>query len=277
MLHGIKLAISRRGEREIIDSDQQVREADKLLTQLQRWFPQLQALIDENEKIWASLGYNICSVANTAQQVYDDENGIHFMLQSLYSAGDTLISPIGYISIFEERRIASIELRTFNENIRQLRILQTDCVTVLKNRTYYVNKLKNIRQNEGKKTKSKKISERDTDRRVRNEQKLADYSNQAFYQVERLRKELEMVINRKEIVTGLVLSSYIRTQDFFLGRNPMPPVLSLLTTHGSVRNIFEIGNLNENRKVESMYDSGIKGFVLKERSSYSLYPDPTER
>lgn len=242
MLHEIKLAMFKQCEREIIDSDQRVKEADKILTQLQRWFPQLQALIDENEKIWTSLGYNICSVAHTAQQVYDDENGIHFMLQSLYCAGETLISSNGYNSIFEERRIALGELRTFNESIRQLRILQIHCVNVLKNRAYYVNKLKNMRENEAKKNKSKKTSERETDRRIRNEQKLADFSNQAFYQVERLGRELEIITNRKEIVTGLVISSYVRTQDFLLGRNAMAPVLSLLTTHGSFKNIDEIGN-----------------------------------
>lgn len=238
MLHGIKLALSAKGDRVLLETNQRLREADRVLTELRRWFPQLQAAFEENQKIWASLAYNISTIAKTAQEVYHEHHKLQLPIDSLASAGDCVLTPVGGKVIHDERTRAVDQLRAFNDCIRQLRAEQMECVSALKNKEYYSSKLETIRANESK--KKKKVTDKEADRRLRNEQKLRDYSTQLAYQTDKFHNGLQKVLDKKELLLELVLSSYVRTQDFYFSLNPMPAVLSLLQTRISPRALYEL-------------------------------------
>ena len=227
MLHGLKLAISNRaGARAIIDTDQRVKEADKILTDLQRWFPKLQAAIDENEKTWAKLGYNMCTISKTAQEILEEDNTMHYTLHSLYGAGESVLKPLGSDALSDERSRSNAELRSFNDNVRTLRGLQQECVAALRNKDYYTTKVESIRTNENR--KKNRMTDRENERRLRNEEKLNDYTMEANFKADKLQVELEKVVSRKQHVLECAVGCYVRTQDMFFGRNPMSPVATLL-------------------------------------------------
>lgn len=225
MLHGIKLAISGRGDKALLATDQRLREADHTVEELHRWFPQLQVAVEENEKIWSSVGFNMRTIARTMQKVYAAHHGIQYTLDHLHAAGEQVTKPARDHSLSAERAHAHAELRTFNDRIRQLRALQSDCVAALKEKEYYHTKVETLRVNEGRK---KKVTERDVEKRLRNEQKLSEVEAELRFKWEKLQRELEEVEHSKETVLELVLVSFVHTQQYFFERNPMGPVLSLV-------------------------------------------------
>ncbi|PXF43182.1 hypothetical protein BWQ96_07126 [Gracilariopsis chorda] len=253
MLHGIKLALSAKGDRVLLETNQRLREADRVLTELRRWFPQLQAAFEENQKIWTSLAYNISTIAKTAQEVYHEHHKLQLPLDSLASAGDCVLTPVGGKAIHDERTRAVDELRAFNDCIRQLRAEQMECVSALKNKEYYSSKLETIRANESK--KKKKVTDREADRRLRNEQKLRDYSTQLAYQTDKFHNELHKALDKKELLLEMVLTSYVRTQDFYFALNPMPAVLSVMQSRISPRALYELHGYTNAAPLASLHST----------------------
>lgn len=264
MLHGIKLVISGRGDKFLLEADQRLREADRILTELQRWFPQVQAAYEENEKIWMSLGYNTCTMAKTAREIFSEDHRLQLPLDSLSVAGECILKPPGGEGLIDERSRTAGELRAFNDCIRQLRAIQTDCITALKNKEYYAVKLESIRATESK--KKKKMTDREAERRQRNEQKLNDYSTQLAYQTEKLQTELQRALDKKELILEIAVCSFIRTQDFFFSVNPIPSVLTTLMSRVSPRAMHELDGHN---------GMGLFGSVgLHSRNSMELQAPP---
>lgn len=224
VLHNVKVALSGLADKTVLATDQCLREADHTITQLQRWFPQLQVSVEENEKTWSRLGFNIRNVAKHAQEIYAPEHSNQYMLDHLQAAGESVRSPTREHALYSERGRATTQLRAFNEKIREVRSLHSECVTALKEKEYYHTKVETLRVNEGRK---KKVTERDVDKRLRNEMKFSDVEVQLRLKWERLQRELEDVEACKESVLELVLLTYIKMQDYYFGRNPMGPVLSI--------------------------------------------------
>lgn len=224
MLHTVKVALSGLGDKSVLATDQRLREADHTITQLQRWFPQLHVSVDENEKTWSTLGHNIRSVSQQAQEVYAPDHPNQYMLDHLRAAGESVRPPSREHALASERGRASAQLRAFNEKIREVRNLHSECVSALKEKEYYHTKVETLRVNEGRK---KKVTERDVDKRLRNEMKFSDVEGQLRFTWERVQQELEDVEACKESVLELVLLAFVRTQDYYFGRNPMGPALSL--------------------------------------------------
>lgn len=224
MLHSVKVALSGLGDKSVLATDQRLREADQTITQLQRWFPQLQVSVDENDKTWSTLGFNIRTVARQAQEIYAPDHPNQYMLDHLHAAGESVRPPSREHALASERGRASAQLRAFNERIREVRGLQNECVVALKEKEYYHTKVETLRVNEGRK---KKVTERDVDKRLRNETKLSEVEGQLRFKWERLQQELEDVEASKESVLELVMLAFARTQDYYFGRNPMGPALSV--------------------------------------------------
>lgn len=227
MLHTVKLALSSRGEKELLATDQRLQEADQTLAELQRWFPQIQIAIDENEKTWTTLGYNIRALSRNAQEIYPTEHPIQYILEHLHTAGSEVVLPGRTHALYEPRARAASDLRAFNDRIRELRSLQIGCVAALKEKEYYHAKVETLRVNEGRK---KKVTERDVDKRLRNEQKLAEVVNELNFKWDRLQKELAAVEGEKGELMEDVLWAFARTQQYFFQLNPMGVVLSLLAS-----------------------------------------------
>lgn len=225
MLHGLKLVMNGRGDRTVLDSDARLRDADKVISELQRWFPQLQVAVEENEKTWATLGYNLRTVSATSQEIYSESHAMQPMLEALLGAGKQVMPPAAGDRLAEERTQSFAELRAFNDAIRELRTLQSECVGALKNKDYYANKVETMRVNESKK---KKVTERDVEKRLRNEQKLNEVTSELSYKTDKLQRELDAATERKESVLNLTLHAFIHTQNHYFGRNPMPHVVAAL-------------------------------------------------
>jgi hypothetical protein len=226
IVHGIKLAINGRGEKDVLQSDERLFEATRLLSELQTWFPQLQAAIEENDKSWINLGYSLRKIASTAQEIYDEDHAMQTMLETLQDASAQVIRPEVSDDVEDERARAVAELREFNERIRSLRLLHTECMKALKDKDYYVTKVEAMRVSETKATK--KVSEKLVEKRMRNEAKLNEVNGELLYKGEKLTRELHVMAERKEQVLGLVLQSLIQTNNLYFSLNPMPAVLAKL-------------------------------------------------
>lgn len=227
MLHGLKLALSGRGEKSILETNLHLKDADRTISELQRWFPQLQVGIEENEKAWATLSYNIRTMASNAQEIYKENHDIHHTLDALHAAGEHIVKPPATDALQEERVKSFSALRAFNDTVRDLRALQTSCVAALKNKDYYETKVETMRVNEAKK---KKVSDKDVDKRLRNEHKLKQVVGELTFKMDRLERELTSVLQNKERVLEIVLSTYVLSQNYYFGRNRMQPVVSLLAS-----------------------------------------------
>lgn len=225
MLHTVKLALSSRGEKELLATDQRLQEADQTLGELQRWFPQIQVVVEENEKNWTTLGYNIRTLSRNAQEIYPTEHPMQYVLDHLHMAGSEITAPGRNHALYEQRARAASSLRAFNDRIRELRSLQMGCVAALKEKEYYHAKVETLRVNEGRK---KKVTERDVDKRLRNEQKLAEVVNELNFKWDRLQKELAAMDGEKGELMEEVLWAFTRTQQYFFELNPMGVALSLL-------------------------------------------------
>lgn len=226
MLHSVKLALSSsRSDKAFLSADQRLREADDTITQLQRWFPQLQVAVEDNEKTWETVGYTVRKVSTVAQQTFPTEHPLQYMLDHLHAAGVEITTPTRSHELYEQRARAAANLRAFNDRIRELRNLQMGCVAALKEKEYYNAKVETLRVNEGRK---KKVTERDVDKRLRNEQKLAEVANEVNFKWQRLQKELAEVESEKERIVEDVLWMFVKTQGYFFGLNPIGVAASLL-------------------------------------------------
>lgn len=227
MLHGIKLAMNSRAGGDVLENDQGIAYANRVVTDLLRWFPQLQAAVEENDKTWCTLGYNMKMVASTAQEIYGEQNSMMVMLESLQTASAKVASAQGH-ELEDERARASNELREFNECLRSLRALQEECVQTLKNKMYYQDKVDGIRRRDTEKSAKKKPNEKEVEKRLRNEQKLTEVNGLLDFKSDKLSRELAAILERKDKVLGTVLSCYVHTQNCNFARNPMPAVIAYM-------------------------------------------------
>lgn len=221
----MKLKLSTRGDRQLLATDQRLREADNTVSELQRWYPQLQVLVEENEKAWATLAHNLRKTSRVAQQTYPAEHGLHYVLDHLHEAGTEIKAPKRGHTLYEERARVAAELRALNDRIRELRMLQMGCVAAVKEKEYYLVKVESLRVNEGRK---KKVTERDVDKRLRNEQKLAEVVSDLSWKWERLMSMLERVQGEKGEIVERVMWAFVRTQRYYFDLDPMGVVLTLM-------------------------------------------------
>jgi hypothetical protein len=227
MLHGLKLAITGRNEKDILQSDESIAYANQVVTDLQKWFPQLQAAVEETEKTWNSISYNMKTVASTAQEIYGETNTMQIVLESLQAASAKVAS-VHYGELAEERAKASADLREFNECIRSLRSLHVECVQTLKNKVYYQGKVDVMRKKDAEKSAKRGKNDKDAEKRLRNEQKLNEMTGELRFNCDKLSRELETIVSRKENVLAAVLKCYIHTQNYNFARNPMPAVIACM-------------------------------------------------
>lgn len=232
MLHGLKLAINGWSDKDLPGSDEGIAYANQVVTDLLKWFPQLQAALEENERTWCTLGYNMKKVASTAQEIYGEMNPMQIMLERLQAASAKVSTAQGN-DFQNERNKATTGLRDFNECIRSLKSLQEECVQTLKNKVYYQGKVDAIRRKDTEKSAKKKVNDREAERRLRNEQKLTEVSGLLLFQSEKLSRELHGVLERKERVLETVLRCYIHTQNYNFANNPMPAVIASMPTTSS--------------------------------------------
>lgn len=244
MLHGIKMGLSGQNGKSLIESDECLKKSGMVVSDLQSWFPQLQAAIEENEKTWSSLGYNMKKVASTSQEIYGEGSPMQIMLEGLQVAGSRVIRPDASDNLSEERSKSAADLRAFNERIRGLRQNQEDCLATMKNKVYYQEKVETMRKKENEKSAKKRASatEKEAEKRLRNEQKLTEVSTKLCTQIDNLSRELDATLSKKEEVLAKVLNCYIHTQNYFFARNPMPAVLANMPSLGSPQSVHQATN-----------------------------------
>lgn len=221
------MAMNGRAGGDVLENDRGIAYANRVVTDLLRWFPQLQAAVEENDKTWCTLGYNMKMVASTAQEIYGEQNSMMVMLESLQTASAKVASVQGH-ELEDERARASSELREFNECLRSLRTLQEECVQTLKNKVYYQGKVDGIRRRDTEKSAKKKPNEKEVEKRLRNEQKLTEVNGMLDFKSDKLARELAAILERKDKVLGTVLSCYVHTQNCNFARNPMPAVIACM-------------------------------------------------
>lgn len=238
MLHGIKVALSRRGSK--AGTDERLRTSDTLLCELERWFPRLQKALVENEKLWYSVGHNICTVSKTAQEIYDEEDVMQYTLDMLHAAGEAILHPADTEGRMEKRHACMSDLCAFNERVKEIRRLHNECLCAVRNKEYYQGKVEGLRMGERRKSR---VGERDVERRLRNEDKLKGCLCEMNLKTDCMMDCVCEVVDRSERVLKNVLESYVKSQDFYFGRNQMPPVLDMLKAHGSPRGVngMEVG------------------------------------
>lgn len=238
------MVINGQNDKSLIEGDEQLTKSSAVVSDLQSWFPQLQAAIEENEKTWSSLGYNMKKVASTSQEIYGEGSPMQIMLEGLQVAGSKVIKPDASDNLLEERAKSAADLRAFNERIRGLRMIQEECVQTMKNKAYYQEKVETMRKKENEKAakRSKSATEKEAEKRLRNEQKLTEVSTKLLTQIDNLSRELEVTVVKKEEVLARVLNCYIHTQNYFFARNPMPAVLASMPSIGSPQSVHTGGS-----------------------------------
>lgn len=238
------MVINGQNDKSLIEGDEQLTKSSAVVSDLQSWFPQLQAAIEENEKTWSSLGYNMKKVASTSQEIYGEGCPMQIMLEGLQVAGSKVIKPDASDNLLEERAKSAADLRAFNERIRGLRMIQEECVQTMKNKAYYQEKVETMRKKENEKAakRSKSATEKEAEKRLRNEQKLTEVSTKLLTQIDNLSRELEVTVVKKEEVLARVLNCYIHTQNYFFARNPMPVVLANMPSIGSPQSVHDGGH-----------------------------------
>lgn len=221
MLHGIKLAFAARGDKAVLGADQRIQDALSVLTHLHTWFPKLQTAVNENDRLWSSLGSNMQAVSTAAQHMHPDGHPMHFALEALHDAGDSLVHPLHPDWLDAERKRTATELRAFIECLRELRSLQTDVIAALRNKHYYETKVASMHLADAR---SSKRSERDAEKRERNEQKRDEFRRDVHYLAGKLLAEVDIAVQRKDVVLELALRFFVAKQRFYYARNPLRAV-----------------------------------------------------
>jgi hypothetical protein len=235
MLHEIKVAMSGRDGRDLAENDERVARAGRAVLDLQKWFPQLQAAVEENDRTWSALGRNMRTVASTAQGIYGGDSPMQMALELLRDAGVRVGDPRANEDVADQQTAARSELSAFNDRVRQLRLHHEDCVQTLRNKIYYEDKVGALRRKDRERALKKGASDKDVERRMRNEQKLSEVTGELLFKADKLARELEAAVARKEQVAGVVLESYVHTQSEHFARSPMPAVLAAMPSSSWTR------------------------------------------
>lgn len=232
LLDSFKRTISGKSVADILNSDPRIRAIDNMLHVLQRSFPKLQAVVDENEKVWSSLGHNVMSMADVLKAVGQSDvsnTRVHTTLDTLRSAGKQVFKAVSSYPFKDEGQRCQDELRSFNEELRSLQAMRTDCITLLKAREYCKEKVKAMHCSE---REFRKISVRNIAHRVRNERNLDDVVRETESMIERLQKRAVKTLLRKERIVRLVLKTFIRLQNENFGPGISEPVMDAFRQTG---------------------------------------------
>lgn len=262
MLHGLKVVMAGQGRTATLTADQRVREADETLTYLQKWFPQLEAAVEDNERVWSSVNCNWKSVSKAYQQLLPENHHLYKTAVALHDAGSTLGKPLGGQTLHDEYSTNYVELRAFNESIRQLRALLAECVSAMKNRDYYASKLDAMLINEGKKKAGP--TEKEVEKRVRNEQKLANNAALVHLTTEKMHYGLEKLLGSKEMLLEKVLRGYVKTQDYIFNSKPIAPVVVALEKGKNDVRIDENSTFDITKELEKLEYSANKPLELEQ-------------
>lgn len=225
MLHELKVAIVGKGDKTLLKQHEHLKVMDEKISKLLRWFPQLQSRVEDNEDSWSHLALNIRSFANIARDICHSENPLTGAIDSLYRAGESLQRPndTHYLACAYSKSFT--DLRMFNESIRKLRFQLDDCMMTLKNKDYYETKVETMLNNESKK---RRVSDKEIERRIRNEQKLTEAAGELAFKTDKLQKDLTTVLDKKDFVLKAMATSFIEMQNYYLLNNSLSSVFQAL-------------------------------------------------
>lgn len=91
MVHGLKLALTGKADADILKTDRRMSATDDIIQELQGTFPRLQAAVEGNEKLWASLGHNVMTTAESIKSMCSPNvpnDRILVTLDAMRSAGE---------------------------------------------------------------------------------------------------------------------------------------------------------------------------------------------
>lgn len=232
MLHNIKLALAGRPDDTILKSDSRLHGADMVLQDLQRLLPRLEAALDENENLWASLGHNLTSTAGTLKSLFPaTSTRMHVTLDALTSAGGHISKCRSHHPLSTEAATCRAELRAFTSVVDELRATFTATVDAFRTRERYRAKVDVLVEAEN--GTRRRQTDREVARRIRNEQKLNQICREADVLAEKLQDQVDQTVVKKRVVVNTVVMTFLNFQHAHLAGDRMSPVIAAFSAASS--------------------------------------------
>lgn len=232
MLNNIKLALTGRSDDTILKSDSRLHDADNVLQDLQRLLPKLEAALDENENLWASLGHNLTTTAGTLKSLFPaTSTRMHVTLDALTSAGVHISKCRSNHPLSKEAATCRAELRAFNTVVDELRATFTATVDAFRSRERYRTKVDVLVEAES--AARRRQTDREVARRIRNEQKLNQICREADVLAEKLQDQVDQTMVKKRVVVNTVVMTFLNFQHAHLAGDRMSPVIAAFSAASS--------------------------------------------
>lgn len=226
MMHNLKLQMTGIPNNKLLSTDERLREIDASLSKLIRSFPDVQARVEENERAWTAVSTSVrsmggaCRVAASVPRGPDGREtrasrALQDAARKLSAAGEEMKTP--------RMNKGHRALRALNESVRSLRARQESALGALRNREYYSKKVAGMVAIETKRTGP--TTTRDIQRRLRNEQKLAEAQADLALQTDFLERDLEAVLRQKDEVLARSMRAFVNLQISCLDQALLRPVL----------------------------------------------------
>lgn len=234
MLHSIKLQIAANGKKTLLSCDERISDIDSSLKLLLRTFPVVQARIEENERAWGALSTSVrgmgaacraaAAVPTTIDAQLDTERNLR-RVQELQCAADALCAAGEQLPAPRVNR-AHRALRALNESVRALRARQEQALAALRNREYYSRKVAMMVATEVR--RGGPVPERDLQRRLRNEQKLAEAQADLALRTDRMERDLDVIMRQKDQVLAQSMRVFVELQMNCFDPSAVEPVLGTI-------------------------------------------------
>lgn len=225
MLHNLKLVLTGRPDDSVLKLDPRLLDAQLVLQELQRELPKLEASLDENEKLWASLGHNVTTTAGALKSLYPATNTrMHVTLDALTSAGTHISKCRTHTPLSTDTVACRAELRAFFGAVESLRTTFAATIDAFRTRERYRSKIDVFLEAEN--GTRRRQTDREVARRIRNEQKLNQVGREADVLAEKLKDQVNQTLVKKSVVMNTVVMTFLKIQNAHLSGDRMSPVLA---------------------------------------------------
>lgn len=236
MFQNIKLALTGRSDETILKSDARLHDADVVLQDLQRLLPKLEAALDENENLWASLGHNLTTTAGTLKSLFPaTSTRMHVTLDALTSAGFHISKCRTHHPLSTESATCRAELRAFTAVVDELRATFAATVDAFRTRERYRAKVEVLVEAEN--ANRRRQTDREVARRIRNEQKLNQVGREADVLAEKLQDQVDQTVIKKRVVVNTVVMKFLHFQHAHLAGDRMAPVIAAFSAVSTSSNM----------------------------------------
>lgn len=241
MMHNMKLQLKGAGKKKILREDTGLAATDNTLSE---WHSSVSALlnaINANENAWRGLFSTFDAFHPIATSIYPQEDTDAFeFCNSLSAIKKQLESPPpgveSYVDAKQRIDITKKDLENLLSRIGNARAMQANRIEVTREYRYYADKTQSMTQAEQK--KSQGPTEKDVERRQRNEQHVANKSTELHSLTNQLFHEMDAIAVERLAATDRAMAAMLLLQHHYFASNPVSASYAIASRIGLGRRVL---------------------------------------